>query len=167
MPRRLSSIGVSHVGGMVHLHFGRTRIDVRHTDAAQFAQWVKIHAKEAKRKNRDRDVLLVVPSIFEALKREPHPEPWSQATRVHEFGAAIAQVVARDTPVAVDHADELVRMAFGGNVGYGIHYSVALPFSHAIRVHARAAKLSTGDDSVRRLASGVLSDAEDNYRRGL
>ena len=68
--------------------------------------------------------------------------------------------------VSVVHAGETVTLEFG-NVEIVMHYADALQFSQWVRLHAKAAKRESGDKSRVIQLVGILSDAEDNYRRGI
>jgi hypothetical protein len=74
--------------------------------------------------------------------------------------------VATRMNVSIDHEGENVKMTFG-NVTIDMHYEDALPFAHHLRLHASEAKRKCGDTSKVVTVSGLLSDAEENYRRGI
>jgi hypothetical protein len=70
------------------------------------------------------------------------------------------------TKISVDHAGEIVTLKFG-NVVIDMHYTDSLPFSQALRLHSKASKRESRDFSRIVSCAGILSDAEENYKRGI
>jgi hypothetical protein len=74
--------------------------------------------------------------------------------------------LAKRTNFAVSHHAELVRVTVG-NSGFDMHYSDALQIAQWVRLNAKEAKRKSGDLSRAVQMAGILSDAEENYRRGI
>jgi hypothetical protein len=74
--------------------------------------------------------------------------------------------LAKRTNFAVSHHGELVRVTIG-NSGFDMHYNDALLFAQWMRLNAKEAKRESGDRSRVVQMAGILSDAEENYRRGI
>jgi hypothetical protein len=87
--------------------------------------------------------------------------------RLAELGAdEMRQPLAQQTGVTVMDIDERVAIRIG-RCAYAMHFTDAFDLYTAIRVHAVAAKRDVGDQSRMMLTAGVLSDAEQNYKRGI
>jgi hypothetical protein len=74
--------------------------------------------------------------------------------------------VAKRSSCSVSHVGELVRLKFGNQL-IDMHYSDALQFSQWMRLNAKEAKRESGDRSRVVQMAGILSDAEENYRKGI
>ena len=71
-----------------------------------------------------------------------------------------------DWEVKIKDYDERVFF-YAGNVEIILHFSEAIKISDEIRQHAKNAKAWAGDSSRYLNASGILTDAEKNYKLGL
>ncbi len=67
-------------------------------------------------------------------------------------------MLAQKTGVEVSCLGELVILRFG-QVRYSIEFPLALKIAVVMKHEARMAKLSSGDESVLRICSGILHDA--------
>jgi hypothetical protein len=157
-------VGVDHAGREVKLTFGRTVASLYYRDAFQIAQWLRLHASEARRENRDRSTLTFDDSRYDKEAREPY----SASVELREVAPPVdrGSTLATKMNVEVVHHGEIVDIQMGAHTG-GLHNADALPFSNAMRAHARAVKRSLGDTATIHLAAGILTDAEANYKRGI
>jgi len=68
--------------------------------------------------------------------------------------------------VEVSNAGDVVTMKFG-NVSIDMHYLDVFRFAHWARMNAKQCKKRVGDNGRHLSVMGTLSDAEENYKRGI
>lgn len=145
-------------GSQVQLMFGRTVLGLQHRDAAQFSQWIRLHAKHCAARNHDTKRRL-------AVELDEKGE-WHGTTELWEGSNLAADApLAQATGVVVANHLDLVVMRIG-SLCYGMHYNDATIYSEAMRAIAETVRRSSGDPRTL-MAAGILTDAEDNYRRGV
>ncbi len=67
--------------------------------------------------------------------------------------------------MVVEHEGDCVRMTVGGST-LTMDYPTAFTLSELLRCHGKQAKKFAGDGSLNLGGSAVLTDAEENYKRG-
>jgi hypothetical protein len=98
----------------------------------------------------------------EAIAAKPAQEQRERKDpRVQTIGAT----VLTKQRIAVAHHLELVQITLG-NQTLSIHYADAFQLAALIRGHAKQAKKFNGDARKHWSEFSVLTDAEENYRRG-
>ena len=77
----------------------------------------------------------------------------------------IGPTILKQQEVAVWHEGELVKLQ-AGNITMTLDYPLALKVSQLLRVHGKEAKFFAGDKSKHWSTVAMLTDAEENYKRG-
>jgi len=89
----------------------------------------------------------------------------TQDERVNGRIQVIGPSLLESQKMKVWHELDCVKVEIGGHV-LTMEYPTAVKMSQMIRTHAKQAKKFAGDSSKGLLTEAVLSDAEENYRRG-
>lgn len=77
----------------------------------------------------------------------------------------IGPTILKQQDYAVWHEGELVKMK-AGNVTITMDYPTTLKMSQLLRMHGKSAKNFAGDKGKHWSSIAVLTDAEENYKRG-
>lgn len=159
-PERLR---VWHENDLVLIECGRARLQMAYGTGAIIAKALRVAGSHAAM------VAGVSARDRRALKRSMPNEAWDQiaAARALEAPAGPRRTEsAAGLRWAVKVDGQLATLEFG-NVAFSFEGPGALEIAVRLRVAARLAKRWAGDTSSTRSAGGILTNAEDNYRRGL
>lgn len=141
----------------VLLHIGRLCIEMPYAAAFPVAQHLRLSAKQAMRLCREPMANWRDHAALNDMPERTVPYQVSDVERVSIRG---------NFNWATGWDGEDVKAVFGNNMAR-FHFVVALKISEWLRDAGKEARAWAGDRSTVRLASSVLSDAEENYRLGL
>ncbi len=88
-----------------------------------------------------------------------------QAPRTNPKVQTIGPSLLEALNMVVEHEGDCVRMTVGGST-LTMDYPTAIKLSQMLRCHGKQAKKFAGDGSLNWLSNAVLTDAEENYKRG-
>lgn len=132
---------------------GRTLFPIPYATAFKMAASLKMACKQAMR-----------------ITKEPLSEADALMKSDREIKVNEVSPIKRNLPIqnfewGVSYCGEMVYMEIGNNE-VGFHFSDGLKISQWLRFGGKQAKNWAGDTSRSMHATGILTDAEDNYKRG-
>jgi hypothetical protein len=141
----------------VLLMIGRLTVNMPYATSFRIAQGIRLAAKDAMRYAKE-DVA--------GWNNYAQDEDIPERTSPYLVSADTQITVQKGFTYKVGWDGENVVMLFGNN-RIELHFTTALKVNTWLRVAGAEAKAWAGDSGRSMNASGILSDAEDNYRLGI
>lgn len=88
-----------------------------------------------------------------------------QEPRLNPKVQIIGRSLLESQNMVIEHEMDTVKLTIGGHT-LTMDYPTAIKMSQLLRIHGKQAKKFAGDGSKHWLSESILTDAEENYRRG-